>query len=323
MPSTPVLAGSIALSSAGYCLIYLGLHRVLYGRLARAIWLLPTVLPCVPLAACGLGMSAQVLARLEAMLAILLWGVMFVQVLRCRERMSRFVLVVLITATLLLSANAAFSLTTMLCCSDAAGAPVGVWNKLTYLVMEVAMLATMSGLCAIHTERQFEHLACAANTDALTGLHNRRHFNEGGQDALRGSLGNRQRLWMLMIDIDHFKAINDRFGHAEGDRILQQVSRRLSESLRSSDIIARYGGEEFGILLPDTDAVSARHIADRLLAQVASLRAGPLADHPVTISIGAALCSDGEIDLDRFVQRADRALYQAKSNGRNCVVGLT
>jgi diguanylate cyclase (GGDEF)-like protein len=123
-----------------------------------------------------------------------------------------------------------------------------------------------------------------------------------------------------MLDIDHFKRVNDRYGHATGDQTLRGLTERCRTISRALDIIGRYGGEEFVILLPETNLESARIVAERLRQSITSdsfaTEAGPLR---ITISIGVAEASDSDT-LSTLIERADTALYEAKRAGRNCVV---
>lgn len=155
-----------------------------------------------------------------------------------------------------------------------------------------------------------------ATTDALTGLRNRRAFGHSLQQEL-AMVGRRQTpLSLLVLDVDHFKRINDRFGHETGDQVLTAIAQILSGCARASDIVARVGGEEFAVILPNTDAAGAREAAERMRAAVAG------ATHlvqPASISIGGATLQDAE-DARSLYARADAALYAAKAHGRNCVV---
>jgi diguanylate cyclase (GGDEF)-like protein len=116
-----------------------------------------------------------------------------------------------------------------------------------------------------------------------------------------------------MIDIDHFKKVNDSLGHAEGDRVLREVGLRLQTFGRQTDLIARFGGEEFIMLLPDTDAADANQLAARLHKLISEIEVDNL---PVTVSIGVTM-NDGSQTLDELTKQADLALYQAKESGRN------
>jgi two-component system cell cycle response regulator len=137
---------------------------------------------------------------------------------------------------------------------------------------------------------------------------------EEGQDA-------GLKLVVLMLDVDHFKAINDQFGHAGGDRALEHLVAALRSGIRQIDLLGRLGGEEFAIVLPDTPASSAEMVAERLRARVAemSVRFGDQCIR-MTISLGLALQLDTDRSVEQVIARADDALYRAKRNGRNQVV---
>ena len=158
-----------------------------------------------------------------------------------------------------------------------------------------------------------------ATVDALTGVFNRRHFVEQGSDLLARAVGGGRPATLLMLDIDHFKRINDGHGHAAGDRILVLVCECLVAGLRPSDLVARLGGEEFAVLLPQTSLEEGHAIAERLRAAVAAIKL--TTDNGIlspTTSIGIAQSGDGE-NLDSLLRRADHALYAAKSGGRDRV----
>lgn len=163
-----------------------------------------------------------------------------------------------------------------------------------------------------------EELERLANTDSLTGLLNRRCFFERAQQihARAGTV-----VALLMLDIDHFKSVNDNFGHSAGDFVLAEFARRCGETLDASNCLARLGGEEFALIVEGADLDAARALGERLLAAVngCSFRFED-ADIRVTASIGAAVSpADGE-SFGSLVSRADKALYQAKREGRNRVV---
>ncbi|HQC73355.1 MAG TPA: diguanylate cyclase, partial [Candidatus Competibacteraceae bacterium] len=158
-----------------------------------------------------------------------------------------------------------------------------------------------------------------ATTDSLTGLRNRRYFMYRAAEEFERARRYRLPLALLMLDADHFKAINDRYGHPIGDQVLQALARRGQELLRDVDLFARIGGEEFAILLPQTDLDAARVVAERLRQRMASTPIvtdqGPLI---LTISLGLTGFDATVIDFDALLRRADAALYRAKQNGRNC-----
>lgn len=186
-------------------------------------------------------------------------------------------------------------------------------------------LAAVTALCidnAINRAR----LRRDGFTDALTDVANRRFFDRRLHEEI--SLWRRRggSLSCLLVDLDHFKQINDRHGHQVGDLVLQQVARTLNLELRASDVLARYGGEEFILLLPDTDSAQAAEIAERLRAAVAALAwpQTPGGRLQVTASIGLASVDSSQRNLlddpDRWLLRqADSALYLAKAGGRNRV----
>ena len=169
-------------------------------------------------------------------------------------------------------------------------------------------------------ERLAEELRLRAQTDALTGLPNRRHFFGVGLVAA-AAVGSGSVLSVLLLDIDHFKSINDDFGHPVGDEALRELASRCRGLLRGNDLIARIGGEEFGVLLPEAKPAEAAEIAERLRAGLAGspveTQAGPVA---VTISLGGAVLSAAGETFEAVLKRADAALYEAKRGGRNRVV---
>ena len=170
-------------------------------------------------------------------------------------------------------------------------------------------------------EQRVHELDILATTDPLTGLANRRFFINKATEELTRSRRYKQPLAMLMIDVDHFKAVNDTHGHAAGDALLTALAATLRATMRTTDVIARLGGEEFGALLLQTDKETARTAADRLRQALgqACVRLGT-ETLCCTVSIGMAADTGGEVtSVDALLQRADLALYHAKENGRNQV----
>jgi len=165
-------------------------------------------------------------------------------------------------------------------------------------------------------------------TDVLTGWNNRRYLSVRLGEELARARRDGSRLVCLMLDIDHFKSVNDTWGHAAGDAVLRVLAQRVESQVRASDVAARYGGEEFVVLLPDTTVESAQKLAERIRTEVAASPIALPCGEAVTItaSIGIAEVSPGpeEKDLktlgDSLVARADVALYAAKSAGRDRVV---
>ncbi|RME88031.1 MAG: diguanylate cyclase [Anaerolineae bacterium] len=174
---------------------------------------------------------------------------------------------------------------------------------------------------ALENARLYEEAQAQALTDPLTGLYNRRGLMELGRLELARARRRNKPLSGIMLDIDHFKRVNDTYGHLVGDQVLQALARRCENITREFDLVGRYGGEEFLILLPEADWRAGKNIAERLRATVANVaiptRAGPLR---VTVSLGVSQVRSGEETLEGVIERADQALYRAKEMGRNRVV---
>lgn len=161
-------------------------------------------------------------------------------------------------------------------------------------------------------------------TDALTGLYNRKKLNEILTDQIARYRRNGRGFSVLMLDIDHFKSLNDHHGHLLGDQVLAQVADILVRTIRNVDSAARYGGEEFVIVLTETGSNDALETAERIRARVAEARYGTGEQRiAVTLSIGVAEIGADDADAEAVIARADRALYQAKDAGRNRVVSAT
>jgi diguanylate cyclase (GGDEF)-like protein len=173
------------------------------------------------------------------------------------------------------------------------------------------LLRGVSGAAA-ETSARIERLSDAAEKDVLTGLRNRRGF----LDAVAPLLQRERTSVMAMLDLDHFKAVNDRFGHDMGDRVLRAFAQRLEAGVRRSDLSARWGGEEFAVLLPDTALDEARDLIERIRTSLRSdpIEAGP--GFPVAFSCGLAVARDYST-LAQAMRKADEALYEAKRAGRN------
>ncbi len=165
-------------------------------------------------------------------------------------------------------------------------------------------------------------LECSAH-DALTGLYNRRYFERRLREESAHARRHKRPFALILADIDHFKLVNDTYGHEDGDRVLRHVAEIFSTSLREDDIACRYGGEEFVVLLRATPGPAARVVANRLRSAVASKAIGLGAkDEPrhVTLSAGVAAADERNgYNFEGIVDRADKALYRAKRGGRNRV----
>lgn len=162
-----------------------------------------------------------------------------------------------------------------------------------------------------------------ANRDGLTGIANRRFF----EARLRDEFSRWQRyggnLSVLLFDLDHFKAINDRFGHVVGDNVLRVMAQRVADVVRTQDTFGRFGGEEFALLLPCTSLDEAMHVAEKIRQTIGNT---PIEAEgvrvPVTASVGGAAAHVGALTHETLVNEADAALYRAKRQGRNCSVAF-
>jgi two-component system cell cycle response regulator len=170
---------------------------------------------------------------------------------------------------------------------------------------------------------QRDLFARQSRIDPLTDLANRRHFAEVLSAATRQARTDDKPLSLLLLDIDHFKAINDAHGHDAGDDVLREFALRLKKSIRGIDLACRYGGEEFVIVMPETDMAVATVVAERLRRRIASerfsIQQGASAIE-VTISVGIATLDAAGDTAANIIKRADQALYRAKRDGRNRVV---
>ena len=182
----------------------------------------------------------------------------------------------------------------------------------------------LQSLLRLRRELEIEHRIAsnAARTDELTGLNNLRAFKEQADTMFTASRRNGLPLCALLVDIDHFKHINDTHGHATGDRVLQAVAQALKTALREADLCGRLGGEEFGVLLASTNLHEALQIAEKLRLAVQALVV-PINDAAlrVTISVGVAEAGVACADITTLLAQADAAMYHAKANGRNRVHG--
>ena len=169
--------------------------------------------------------------------------------------------------------------------------------------------------------RRTHQLRELAARDPLTGLYNRRHFNEMLEQQLAEAQRYGTDLSCLMIDLDNFKAVNDSQGHQRGDHLLIVAAQTIRDQLRGSDVAARFGGDEFVVLLPQTDGDRARVLGERVMAQFATESSRDNVGALATLSVGIASYQQLEQrDAGALIRAADRALYRAKSAGRNRLV---
>ena len=190
------------------------------------------------------------------------------------------------------------------------------WNVFSRLAIYVVVVLAVDRFVGAHRE-----VSRLAVSDALTGVANARALHARLAEEVRRSERTGRTFALLAIDGDHLKAINDRFGHAAGDRLIVALAEILGEQRRGSDLVARVGGDEFVVVLAECDAGSAAAAAERIRgrAREAEFRLAGQAAASVTVSIGVTV-SDGQADVAELLQRADAALYAAKAAGRDRVV---
>lgn len=161
-----------------------------------------------------------------------------------------------------------------------------------------------------------------SKTDLLTEISNRRHLMERFEEELDRSKRSGKNICCVMLDVDHFKAINDAFGHLKGDDVLRELAKILKDSVRPYDVLGRYGGEEFMMILPDTPLDGAVRLAERIRKKVESdlgKNSALAGDKPLTVSLGLTAALADDTNIEAIIKRADAALYRAKAGGRNKV----
>jgi len=169
----------------------------------------------------------------------------------------------------------------------------------------------------IQLKKQHDSLVNMAMRDQLTNLFNRHYLLETANHRVAKAMRDNFSISVLMMDIDHFKSINDTYGHPAGDTVLKALARVLKQECRDEDIVSRFGGEEFVVFLDDCDAQTAERIAERVRAKIETSRPESI---EVTISIGVAELKNGKEGFADLIKRADDAMYQAKHQGRNQVI---
>jgi diguanylate cyclase (GGDEF)-like protein len=189
-----------------------------------------------------------------------------------------------------------------------------------YIALLIVM-AVFIALFAYRTKRSQLHFMKLSRVDGLTGIDNRPYFIAQAERALEASRRMEQEVCVILCDLDHFKSINDKYGHATGDHVLRQAVEACRKHLRASDLFGRFGGEEFCILLPGCSLADARQRCETLRAAIATVTTeGGNVSSTVSASFGVAATSSSGYELRQLLAHADAALYRAKYAGRNCVV---
>ncbi|MBI9088797.1 MAG: GGDEF domain-containing protein [Desulfobacterium sp.] len=185
----------------------------------------------------------------------------------------------------------------------------------------IADIVLQSCSLAVSRQMTIKHLSKTARIDPLTGCYNRREFANQLESQIAGAVRHHSKLAVFMFDLDHFKKVNDRYGHLAGDQVLREISLLVRQNMRQGDVFARYGGEEFIAILPDTDKRKAIELADRLRRKIQAMSIS----HEnraikVTASFGVASLDPRNSHGNKIIQDADKMLYKAKLKGRNMVM---
>lgn len=307
-----VLVLGITLEAAAYCAFfgYQRWRRMLYPLTALCLLLYYAA----PLA----GASARDMGVMLSLMIALFSGAMAAALLRPGRPASALQRIIgvnnLVFATAM-ALRACFNHTSL---GVVSGAP-GMVQSVAYLAGYLLMIVNGFGFLLLCKEKDDRAMALLATIDSLTGLVNRRAFFERTESARLLAARLRSPVSLMMLDLDHFKSLNDRFGHAAGDQALCVFSATAQASLREHDIMGRLGGEEFALVMPGTGLAGALHAAERLRLAVQGARLPGLEDaYAMTVSIGVVAVEPGE-HINAALARADHALYAAKSAGRNRV----
>lgn len=202
----------------------------------------------------------------------------------------------------------------------------GTWIQVSELLLDNQFMVvstrdiTELKQTQIKLQQALEHISKIASIDELTQIFNRRSFNERAEAEVKRCQRYRHPLSLLLLDIDHFKNVNDTYGHANGDLVLQAFAQLFKGHLRDSDVFARFGGEEFALVLPETNISSAEKLTNRLSKLLAQQQITAIDSKTViSITVSSGLTALGDItdNLENMLIRADKALYESKQNGRN------
>jgi len=318
LPDVVSVALADALLAASLCLQLAAVIEFGGRKAPRALWL-PA--PALFLAVLPLLGDYAGLTALVSLVCAALLGLTAAAALRLGERggSTRWILAVACDAAAMAIAVRAASVWLL----PEAHPDIFASSSLDQVVFVALFAVSVVGSLAfllMQRERAERELQRLAAFDPLTEVLNRRAFMEFARRELSRARRSQEPCTLLMLDLDHFKRVNDEHGHAVGDRVLVECAAALRAALRAADLIGRYGGEEFCVLLPRTGLEEALETAERLRAAVAARPLGGL-ERSLTVSIGAAPCATQDpLSLDAAFARADEALYRAKARGRDRVV---
>ncbi|MDQ1815412.1 GGDEF domain-containing protein [Massilia sp. CCM 9210] len=308
--SSTVLVLGIMIEAAAYCAFfgYQRWRRLLYPLTAVALLLYYLA----PLA----GASVRDLGAMLSLMIALFTAAMAAALLRpgrAASDLQRIIGINNLVFSVAMALRACFSSAGMVL---GAGTP-GVLQSVAYIAGYLLMIVNGFGFLLLCKEKDDRAMALLATTDSLTGLVNRRAFFERTESARMLAARLRSPVALMMLDLDHFKRLNDRFGHAAGDDALCLFSATAQATLREHDIMGRLGGEEFALVMPGTCLTGALQAAERLRLAVLGARLPALEEaYAMTVSIGVVAIEEGE-HINAALARADHALYAAKSAGRN------
>jgi len=300
---------AVALEMAAYC-VFFGFTR--WGRIVFPV----TGLSCAIVIAAGAAGATH--AQLSALVAsvVALFAAAMAWVLLRRRHASLLQRIIGVNDALFALAVAAWASSTL---QGDGALDRNVAQQAAYLTGYLLMIVNGFGFLLLCKQKDDSRMAHLATTDCLTGLPNRHAFLERAEGARQAAQRQRQPLALMMIDIDHFKQINDRWGHASGDDALVVFARTARQVMREHETIGRLGGEEFAMMLPATGLEAAVQAANRLRLAVRAatvITSGP--SYTMTVSIGVVVLDPNE-DLGDALARADHALYAAKREGRDRV----
>lgn len=315
--SQPLVGFAILSVSYGLMLVALTLHFGVSRRYGWPWWLVAVAI-LFALTAPDSPWQRQIMGNAIAALQVLLAAIVIL--LQKGQRGALRILMggsgVLGAAMLLMRALDVYQVGTAECLANS-NSPEQSFMFLSFFVFRFTF---MFGFILLIEGKQREAVTRLATLDSLTEAYNRRTFIDLAERELQRSLRNGKPLSLMVIDLDHFKQINDTHGHQAGDSVLRQVKQIADHCLRAADTFARYGGEEFVVLLPETDREGAHNLAERLRSAIADNRAE--CGVPVSACIGVVSLPkvNGSVTLAQLLAKADEAMYQAKATGRNRVV---